>query len=355
MCRSIILRIILKTIILLAISIIFCLLALSDIFWSRTTYSAKIILPFFTEVTYTTPQFLVDYGSSPQWIIFPQPYKFLAFLVIFILLSVLYAVVGLKVFNCESLLRKQLAVAIKNGDIIPWYQPIICGNTGRIYGVEILARWNADPDMMISPDVFIPLAEETGLIIPLTQKLLDQVARDLVPVITSMPFPFHVSINIGKTHIHNDRIAIEDFKRFISSFPQDKIVAVVELTEREPLTDIDNFTRFILQLKELGCKLALDDFGTGYSNFVYLNNLSMDIIKIDQEFIRIISSDNQKRRLTECVIDMANAMEMQIIAEGVETEYQVSWLTSRGVSCFQGYYFSPPLPITELAKKLTLH
>lgn len=242
-----------------------------------------------------------------------------------------------------------LAQAISRGEIVPWYQPVICSDTGEIHGFEVLARWRHS-GVIILPDVFIPLAEKNDLIIPLTRQLIEQTAVDLRPIIHRIHQPFHVAFNISAVHLQSDTSISEDFHQFQSSFPKGSIQLIAEITEREPFTQTPQLNELLLNLHLQGILVALDDFGTGYSNLGCLNELLIDYIKIDRSFVKRISEEHGSDKLVDCVINMAKMLELGIVAEGVETAYQAEWLTAHHVKLLQGYYFSRPLPAADFVR-----
>lgn len=248
----------------------------------------------------------------------------------------------------------QLEEAIKRREIIPWYQPVVCSGTGEIYGVEVLARWKHPSGVYIPPDVFIPQAEKSGLIIPLTRQLMTQAVKDLVPVISRLRQPFHVAVNISGAHIKAGKVTVEDFRQLLTSFPYGSIQLVAEITEREPFTHFANLEELLEDLRWQGIRIALDDFGTGYSSLGYLNTLPVDYIKIDRSFVSRLKEEEDSDGLIDCVINMARTLGLGIVAEGVETRYQAEWLAAHRVAFQQGYYFSRPLPASEFIQLTVL-
>lgn len=245
-------------------------------------------------------------------------------------------------------LYKNLENAIADGEIVPWYQPVIHSGSGKFYGVEVLARWVTPSGQVISPDSFIPLAEETGLIVPLTRKLMEIAAKELPTILETRTLPFHVSVNFTASHIQSPGF-IDECRTFLHRFPENSIRLTAEITEREPFEKVNELKETLVFLESRGVTIALDDFGTGYSNLNLLTGLPVGLIKIDKLFVNGISTAADSTKLIDCVIDMAKSLGMKIIVEGVETEFQVAYLTHKQVDYFQGYFFSKPLPINELA------
>nr|WP_192458692.1 EAL domain-containing protein [Musicola keenii] len=239
--------------------------------------------------------------------------------------------------------------AIRNQEIVPFYQPVISTESRELYGVEVLARWHHPKTGFIPPDVFIPLSEQSGLIIPLTRLLMDRVINDLISCQDMLPDDLHIGINISAQHCQYEKF-IDDCKYFIDALGTRKIRLMVEITEREKIEITPTTLRFFQNLKAAGILIALDDFGTGYSNFDYLRQLQADLIKIDQSFISMINENSQSTPLVNCVIDLAQNMNLKTIAEGVETEFQAEFLSEKNIDYLQGYLFSRPLPFDELVK-----
>lgn len=247
-----------------------------------------------------------------------------------------------------------LAQAIKKREIVPWYQPVVCSRTGEIYGVEVLARWKHQSGMFIPPDVFIPQAEKSGLIIPLTRLLMMQAANDLAPVVKRMRQPFHIAFNVSAAHLRAGDLTVSDFRRFKDAFQDGSIQLIAEITEREPFEQSPDLDALLFNLRGYGVQIALDDFGTGYSNLGYLNTLPIDYIKIDRSFVSRLSNEPGSDKLVSCVISMARTLGLGIVAEGVETSFQASWLAAHQVAFLQGYYFSRPLTASAFIRLAVL-
>ncbi|UYZ83897.1 EAL domain-containing protein [Entomomonas sp. E2T0] len=240
----------------------------------------------------------------------------------------------------------ELNTAINNNQIKPYTQPIFSVKTGELTGIEILARWHHPQMGIISPDTFIPVAEKTGLIIPLTQKLMKEVAQTLAPFSSSISSNFHIGFNISRQHCENLQL-INDCKQFYKQVNNDKIVLVVEITERELIEVTDTTKQLFRELHKLNAKIALDDFGVGNSNLSYLYDFAIDYLKIDKSFISRIGSDALSKNILDAIIEIAQNCKLESCAEGVETEEQANYLKEKGVTYLQGYFFSPPIPIKD--------
>lgn len=242
---------------------------------------------------------------------------------------------------------EELAVAIEKGELVPWYQPVIDSQAGTITGVEVLARLVKPDGTVITPDRFIPLAESSDLIIPLTRSLMVQAARELSVLLQPTALCWHVGINVTQAHVLAPGF-IAECQAFVKAFGPDRIMLTVELTEREPFNKGTDMQKKIRELHDNGIAIALDDFGTGYANLEYISEVSVDIIKIDRAFVRRIGESQAGERLLASVIEMASALNLQIVAEGIETKEQAAWLTSRGIMWQQGYLYSPPVDFHHL-------
>lgn len=245
---------------------------------------------------------------------------------------------------------EELKRAIKKEEFVPYAQAVINTKTQAIDGVEILMRWLHPIQGVVRPDLFIPQAEESGLIVPMTQLLLRETAKQLCAYNNHLTKPFHVGVNVSPQHCQEIDLASE-CKEFIQTVNQENIVLVLELTEREVLDFSESTEVLFSALKKLGCKIAIDDFGTGHSSLANLQKFQVDYIKIDQMFVQGIGNNPISRHLVESTIELANRLSLDIVAEGVETESQQEYLTSHHVKYLQGFLFSKPIPLEEFLQE----
>jgi EAL domain-containing protein (putative c-di-GMP-specific phosphodiesterase class I) len=244
--------------------------------------------------------------------------------------------------------------AISRGEIRPYYQPVINLRTGELEGCEVLCRWEKKNGQVVPPGAFIDYAEVTGLAIPMTLSLMQQVKYDLGDICQQMP-EMKVSINLFEGHFRDGGI-VDDVEAIFSNSKIAMRQLVFEITERHPLANSAVATGVIAGLHALGCRLALDDAGTGHSNLAYMGSLGVDIIKIDRVFVDMIKPGTTQVPVLDGLIAMAKDMNCEIVAEGVETEVQALYLRSHGVLHAQGFIFAPALKVRafqELA--LALH
>ena len=273
-------------------------------------------------------------------------------LLIFIFsVSLLFYFLLRKYLNVYTSEEERLRYAIAQGAIVPYYQPLVNGKTGEIYGVEILARWPNTTAQWRSPAEFIPLAERTGLIIPLTCSLMAQVAAQMRPIFSKLPDGFHIGVNISASHI-NAPSFIDDCLHFQRGFEGTAVKLMLEITEQEPLLLNEAVVDKLNALHSRGFSIALDDFGTGYSGLSYLHELVFDYIKIDQSFVGRVTGESPQSKLLDSVIEMARTLSLRIIAEGVETQAQLDYLNRQNIHLLQGYYFWKPMPYVALVMLL---
>lgn len=245
-------------------------------------------------------------------------------------------------------LEAELRKAIQNKDFFIHYQPKIGLAKQDIIGVEALVRWNNVKLGFVSPAEFIPIAEDTGLIIPLSEVILEKVCLDILESrsqgkIHILP----VSINIASVHFQQDDF-IERINSILMQYNCSPHLLELELTERTVMKDSDDIVNKLVKLKAMGFKISIDDFGTGYSSLSYLNRFPLNYLKIDKSFIQQITNLQDKQAIVETIILMAHRLHIKVVAEGVETIGQVKLLQQMGCDIIQGYYYSKPLAAKEL-------
>lgn len=228
--------------------------------------------------------------------------------------------------------------AIANGELQPYYQPVIDLNTGRVAGCEVLVRWVKKNGEVVPPGAFIDYAEISGLAIPMTLSLMQQVRNDLSELSQEVP-GLKISINLFAGHFL-DGTVVEDVQAIFGDSPIDFRQLVFEITERRPLGSALHASSVIAGLHSLGARLAMDDVGTGHSNLAYLQTLGVDIIKIDRVFIDMIKKRDVPAPVLEGLITMGRDLGAELIAEGVETKDQALYLRDHGVVMAQGFLFS---------------
>ncbi|APO95475.1 EAL domain-containing protein [Xanthomonas vesicatoria] len=237
----------------------------------------------------------------------------------------------------------RLEVAVQRGEFIVHYQPIIALDDGRCVGAEALVRWQQPDGVLVPPDAFIPLAEESGLILPITDLVVAEVIRDLGPTLAADP-ALHVAINVSADDIKSGRVQ-SVLAQALHGTGVDSGQLWVEATERS-LMDIDAARTTITHLRGAGHTVSIDDFGTGYSSLQYLQGLPLDALKIDKSFVDTIGTHSATSSVTAHIIEMAKTLQLRTIAEGVERQEQLDYLRAHGVDLAQGWLFSRALPAT---------
>ncbi|MBS1197611.1 MAG: putative signaling protein [Proteobacteria bacterium] len=241
--------------------------------------------------------------------------------------------------------------ALANQEFEVFYQPIIDLSSGRVVEVEALIRWHRPGHGMVPPIKFIPLAEDTGLIVPIGNWVLNEACRQNAAWRTAGLAPITVGVNLSARQFRESTLETVVAEALAASgLPGSALV--LEVTESMLMTHIDASADTLRNLKELGVHLSLDDFGTGYSSLAYLKRLPLDTLKIDRSFVNDITTDANDAAITLTVISMARAMNLDVIAEGVETESQLDYLNNNGCQRVQGYFFSPPVRASELTVML---
>lgn len=247
----------------------------------------------------------------------------------------------------QAELENALHQAVSLHELELYYQPKVDLKSGRVSGVEALLRWRRPGIGLIQPNSFIPLAEETGLIIPIGEWVLRTACAQAKAWHDAGHPDLTMAVNVSARQLRQQNIP-----ELVRSVLADSGLAAeyleLELTESVLIRDKETVVKALRQLKEIGVVLALDDFGTGYSSLSYLKEFPFDVVKIDRSFICDVINDVDGASLTRSIIAMAESLHMTTVAEGVETEDQLSFLNTNRCDTMQGYYFSRPLPTSEM-------
>ncbi|MFK5912995.1 MAG: EAL domain-containing protein [Woeseiaceae bacterium] len=242
-------------------------------------------------------------------------------------------------------LEQDLFASIKNNELVLHYQPKILVSNKSVVGVEALIRWQHPIHGLISPDDFIPIAEQTGFIQELTLWVLNQTLEDC----SNHKFantPSSISINLSALNLRDEKITLkisEALKKW--SIPPE--ILTLELTESTIMSDPEFATAILTKLDAMGVSLSIDDFGTGYSSLAYVKNLPIDELKIDKSFIQDITKDSNNEAIVRAVLVLAHHMNLSVVAEGVENIETFEMLRELGCDIVQGYYFARPMPLEE--------
>ena len=249
-------------------------------------------------------------------------------------------------------LANSLHRAIDRNEIRVFYQPLVNLKSGKIVGAEALARWQ-HPDLgLIMPSKFIPVAEETGLILRLSEVILYSVCEQMRSWRESGINYGFIAVNLSGQHFRPDNNLTELISKVLQETGTEPDNLEIELTESIIMQNAEFTIQVLSQLQSIGVKVAIDDFGTGYSSLSYLKHFPVNILKIDRCFIQDITTDRHDAAISLAIIDLAHSLSLQVIAEGVETAEQIHFLKENGCDQIQGYFFSPPLPAPEFEKLL---
>ncbi|GAA0724241.1 hypothetical protein GCM10008905_17850 [Clostridium malenominatum] len=249
-------------------------------------------------------------------------------------------------------MEKGLRNAIKKGELDIHYQPQVDVKNRDIVGFEALLRWKSNEFGPVSPVEFIPVLEETGLIISIGDWIISKVCKQIVEWVNNGHNISRVAINLSSVQIQNRGFS-DRVKRIIRETGVDPKYLEFEITESILMESLENNIKVLKEFRDLNIKVALDDFGIGYSSFNYLKNLPISTLKIDKSFIDNISKNNSDKDITHGIIKLAHKINMEVIAEGVEEEEQVTLLEDMRCDRIQGYYFSKPLDLHNVKKLLT--
>ncbi|RXF73948.1 EAL domain-containing protein [Hansschlegelia zhihuaiae] len=240
---------------------------------------------------------------------------------------------------------REIADAIRNGQFTPYYQPVIDIMSGRLAGCEVLVRWTKPDGSVLPPGRFITLAEASGQIFPMTIALMEAARDDLGPLYAERP-NLKLGFNLFAGHF-DDVSIVEDVERIFAASSIRMTQLMFEVTERQPLPNIPGARLVIAKLQALGARVALDDVGTGHGGLSYLLKLGVDVMKMDKMFVDAIGTDRYSVAIVDSLVKLAEDMNLDLIAEGVETIEQVEYLRGKGVRMAQGYVFAPPLPASS--------
>lgn len=244
-------------------------------------------------------------------------------------------------------LENDLLKAFKQNEFINYYQPIINIQTQKLEGFEALVRWEHHDKGLILPKEFIPSLETSGLIIPLGIEVLQQACQQL-KLWHQQGFPeLTISVNLSVRQFASSTLIV-DIDRVLVETGINPIYLQLEITESAIMDNPTKAINLIKQLKSRGIKISIDDFGTGYSSLAYLQDFSLDNLKIDSTFIHDIESKNNANKIVETIIYLSNQLDVSLTAEGIETNKQLEFLTQLNCEFGQGYLFCEPLPPSKI-------
>jgi EAL domain-containing protein (putative c-di-GMP-specific phosphodiesterase class I) len=254
---------------------------------------------------------------------------------------------ALKRLALESSMRR----AIENEEFIVFYQPVLNLTSGEIVGTEALVRWQHPEFGILPPGKFIGLAEDTGLILEIGQMVMRSACRQTRQWQDQGLGRLRIAVNISARDFQQPGF-VDRLVRILSETRLDPTCLEIELTETSIMENAQSAAALLAEIRKLGVKVAIDDFGTGYSSLSYLKSLPIDTLKLDQSFVKGATSDPDDAALVMAIITLAHNLRLKVIAEGVETEEQLSFLRLLRCDEGQGYWFGKPLPAAELEANL---
>jgi len=249
------------------------------------------------------------------------------------------------------LLETDLRNATLRNEFVLHYQPKVSCASGRITGVEALIRWQHPRRGLVPPDQFIPLLEETGLIVQVGRWVLQEACRQTVEWQKAGLDILSVAVNLSARQLQSETL-LDEVARTLKESGLKPACLDLEITESMLMHNAEQAIRMLGALKQTGVTLSLDDFGTGYSSLAYLKRFPLDSVKVDRSFVQDIAADSDDASITRAVITMAHHLKLKVVAEGVETAEQLALLISHQCDIIQGYFFSRPLPALEMAELL---
>jgi len=248
----------------------------------------------------------------------------------------------------RQVMEFDLRHAIARGELSVMYQPQTSIDTQEIFGFEALLRWTNGERGNVSPDVFIPIAEETGLILPIGEWVLREACREAA----SWAKPLQVAVNLSGVQLHSASLPTLVHEILLETgLPASRLE--LEITETALIQDFNHALHALRQIKALGVKIAMDDFGTGYSSLSNLRAFPFDKIKIDQSFVRDVHRNEQAAAIVRAIVGLARGLNLVVLAEGVETQEELTFLSQEFCAEAQGYYFGRPGYISEFSAVLT--
>jgi EAL domain-containing protein (putative c-di-GMP-specific phosphodiesterase class I) len=241
-------------------------------------------------------------------------------------------------------LEAEIRAGIQNQEFELYYQPIISFKTGKISGFESLVRWQSPKRGFVSPGSFIPIAEETGLIIPLGKWILEQACRQM----RSWQEQFSdcqtwiISVNLSIRQFSQPNL-VEQIEEIIQLTGINPHSLKLEITESMVMDDVEEAINLLHRLKTLGLRLSMDDFGTGFSSFSYLHRFPMDTLKVDRSFVSNMNQSGKNQAIVTAIITLAHKLDLDVVAEGIETKAEMESLQALNCEYGQGYFFSKPV------------
>jgi EAL domain-containing protein (putative c-di-GMP-specific phosphodiesterase class I) len=253
-------------------------------------------------------------------------------------------------------LETDLRFAIERNEFELYYQPIVGLETASLVGFEALVRWNHPQRGLVPPNEFISISESTGLIIPMTVQILHSACTQVVKWqrAANSSRPLSVAVNLSGKHFGHPAL-VDQINTIIAETGINPSSLKLELTESAVMENAETAILMLRQIKATGVQISIDDFGTGYSSLSYLHKFPIDLLKVDRSFVSAMEENSENGEIVRTVIALAKALNLKVVAEGIESIHQFHQLRVLGCEFGQGYLFSKPLPVADIERLLEDH
>ena len=241
--------------------------------------------------------------------------------------------------------------ALERNELLLYYQPFVEIQSRKLIGAEALLRWQHPEQGLLAPDKFIPTAEDTGLIVPIGEWVIQEACRQMASLQCESKPPLQIAVNLSAVQFRRNDLE-KTVKQALEMTRLDPVLLELELTESILLSNADSVLQTVSQLKQLGVRFSIDDFGTGYSSLSYLKRFAVNKLKIDRSFVQNVTKDADDAAIVRAIIQMAKNLGLETLAEGVEDEPTLQWLLACGCDFAQGYYFAKPMRAARFADYL---
>lgn len=321
--------------------------------FGNKTYPAEIdpIDSYFKTVKSKEYNYSVTVETKQSYVISQYVLMILSSIPLSLFVSFVFILASRRLKNQNSMVD-DIKRGLARGEFFMVYQPLVNPNSthkNNVGGMEALIRWQHPTIGLVRPDVFIPLAEQHGLINRLTDYVFGQVINDLNGLDIESSEAFHIGVNVPPSYLASKN-CMEKLEQYAQCFAETQWIPTIEVTERQLL---DKESQQVLKkAREMGFKVSIDDFGTGHTSLAVLQNIEFDYLKIDKCFVDTVGVDTVSAPVLLTIIELAHKLKVEIVAEGVETEKQQQFLQSHNCQYLQGYYFYRPLPLAELEQTL---
>jgi len=321
---------------------------------TSNTLDGPSVIHQVSSTTYGENKITLRVNASQSYLDYYRHFGWLVSFFISITIAVLVSFCIYRLLLARDSFEHLISEGLRKQQFIPFYQPVVDSRTGRLLGAEALVRWIGKNGKTIPPNEFIPFAEESGLILPITKQLSEQVAKDLKKFCWQDNELF-ISINLVPEHIYDEQFCDWLIKLIRTHDLKGKNLSV-EITERRKLDDLEKGRKNLTLLVNAGINIKLDDAGTGYGGFSYVQELPIHTLKIDKMFIDTLGhEEDAKISVLNAIVNFAQNAELEIIAEGVESIDQVNRLADMGVFAIQGYVYGKPMNSADFIQWMASH